>query len=116
MAVAAGGEEIDVDSGELSMPTDTWLHFAATRKRGMITLYMNGRPVATGAAPLNLDSNSSLKFGHRGNPTDTPGSEDERQFYLNGRIDEVQLFVGRALPRGLIRAIFNAGSAGQCKD
>lgn len=119
MAVAAGGEEIDVDSGVLSIPTHTWLHFAATRKSGLITLYMNGMPVATGAAPLNLDSNSSLKFGHRGNKVDTPGpppSEDERGFYLNGRIDEVQLFVGRALPRGLIRAIFNAGSAGQCKD
>jgi hypothetical protein len=50
-----------------------------------------------------------------GNTIDTPGSTDTRGFYLDGRVDEVQLFVGRALPRGLIQAIFKAGSAGQCK-
>jgi hypothetical protein len=96
--------EIDVDSDVLSIPIETWTHFAATRKSGIITLYMNGTPVATGDAPLNLDSNSSLKFGHRGSPDDTPGSLDDRGFYLNGRIDEVELFVGRALPPELIRA------------
>jgi hypothetical protein len=118
LAVDEGAGEIDIDSGVLSIPTHTWLHFAATRKSGMITLYMNGMPVATGAAPLNLDSNSSLKFGHRGNTLDTPGpppSEDDRGFYLNGRIDEVQLFVGKALNPGLIQAIYRHGSAGLCK-
>lgn len=121
LAMAAGGQEFIVDSDELPIPDQTWTHFAATRKtkrRGTkVTLYMNGAPVATGTDLVNLDSGSTLKFGHRGNPVDTPGSEDERGgFYLNGRIDEVQLFVGRALTRGLIRAIFNAGSAGNCKD
>ena len=78
LAMAAGGEEIDVDSDVLSIPTDTWSHFAATRRGGSITLYMNGAPVAVGSTSLNLDSNSSLKFGHRGNPDDTPGSTDTR--------------------------------------
>jgi hypothetical protein len=32
-----------------------------------------------------------------GNPSDTPGSEDDREFFLDGRIDEIELFVGRAL-------------------
>lgn len=120
LAMDDGTGEITVDSDMLPIPTDTWTHFAAnretTRRGTKITLYMNGVPVATGTALLNLDSDSSLKFGHRGNSGDTPGSEDNRDFYLNGRIDEVQLFVGRALPRGLIQAIFNAGEAGQCKD
>ena len=116
LALDDGGGEIDVDSDVLSIPSHTWTHFAATRKDAAITLYMNGVPVAAGTASLNLDSSSSLKFGHRGNPSDTPGSEDDRGFYLDGQIDEVQLFVGRALPRGLIWAIFEAGSAGQCKD
>jgi len=65
--------------------------------------------------PLDLDSDSSVKFGHRGSPSDTPDSEDTREFYLNGRIDEVELFVGRALPSGLIQAIVDVGSAGDCK-
>jgi hypothetical protein len=116
LAVSAeGGEEIDVDSDALDIPTHTWLHFAATRSQGIVTLYMNGSPVATGAALVNLDSSSSLKFGHRGNKVDTPGSEDDRGFYLDGRIDEVQLFAGQALPPGLIRAIVEVGGAGQCK-
>jgi hypothetical protein len=58
---------------------------------------------------------SSLKFGHRGSPEDTPGSEDEEGFYLNGRIDEVQLFVGTALTREQIKAIYLAGSGEVCR-
>lgn len=117
LATASGeGSDINVDSSPLSIPAGTWIHFAATRKSGQVMIYMNGRPVAVGESQLNLDSDSSLKFGHRGNPTDTPGSEDESGFFLNGRIDEVELFVGRALPRGLVQAIFNAESAGKCKE
>jgi len=117
LALATGdGNETDVDSDVLSIPIATWIHFAATRNGSHVTLFMNGVPVAEGVMPaLNLDSDSSVKFGHRGNPSDTPGSQDERGFYLSGQIDEVETFVGRALPRGLIQAIFNAGSAGECK-
>jgi hypothetical protein len=110
------GTENDVASGELSIPTGTWVHFAAERQGDVITLYMNGAPVAQGTSSLNLDSGSSLKFGHRGSSSDTPGSEDTRGFFLNGRIDEVELFVGRALSGAEIQAIYNAGSAGKCKS
>jgi hypothetical protein len=117
VAMAQGdGGELNVDSAPLAIPAGTWLHFAATRKDGTVALFMNGKPIATGESQINLDSDSSLKFGHRGNPSDTPGSEDEREFFLNGRIDEVELFIGRALPRGLVQAIYNAGSAGKCKN
>ncbi len=50
-----------------------------------------------------------------GSPNNTPGSFDDRGFFLNGRIDEVELFVGRALDNAEILAIFNAGNAGKCK-
>jgi hypothetical protein len=105
-----------VFSEVLTIPLGTWHHFAARRQSGEITLFMNGAPVASGEFSGNLDSTSSLKFGHRGSPSDTPGSEDERGFFLNGRIDEVELFVGRALSDTEIQAIFDAGSAGKCKD
>jgi Concanavalin A-like lectin/glucanases superfamily/Lectin C-type domain len=105
-----------VFSEVLTIPTGTWHHFAARRQRGEITLFMNGAPVASGVFSGNLDSTSSLKFGHRGSPSDTPGSDDERGFFLNGRIDEVEVFVRRALSNAEIQAIFNAGSAGKCKD
>jgi hypothetical protein len=105
-----------VFSEVLTIPLGTWHHFAARRQSGEITLFMDGAPVASGAFLGNLDTTSSLKFGHRGSPSDTPGSEDERGFFLNGRIDEVELFVGRALSDAEIQAIFNAGSAGKCKE
>jgi hypothetical protein len=103
-------------SGPLPLPTNTWIHLAARRSSGVVTIFVNGTSVATG--PLggaNGDSTSSLKFGHRGSPADTPGSVDPRGFFLNGRIDEVELFVGRALSDPEIQAIYNAGSAGKCK-
>ena len=108
--------EHSVVSDVLAISTGTWHHFAARRQGSVGTLFMNGKPIASGSLdPVNLDTTSSLKFGHRGSPTDTPGSEDERGFFVNGRIDEVDLFVGRALSDEEIPAIFNAGSAGKCK-
>lgn len=106
-------------SNPLSIPAGIWMHFAATRHAGVISLYVNGKRVSSHSfaeGNLNVDSTSSIKFGHRGNPSDTPGSVDDRGFFLSGGIDEVEIFVGRALTRGEIRAIYNAGRRGKCKD
>ena len=111
---SATANDTNVDSAPLTIPTETWIHLAATRQDGEVTLFMNGQPVATGSYSGTLDSTASLKFGHRGSPSDTPGSEDERGVFLNGRIDAVQLFAGRALPQSSIQAIYDAGSLGQC--
>ena len=112
---SSDGNEIDIDSDVLSIPPGTWNHFAVTRQGDHFTVFMNGKPIATGSAPYDLDTVSSLKFGHRGNPYDTPGSTSHQEYYLNGLIDEVEVFVGRALPPGQIRAIYEAGNAGKCK-
>jgi Concanavalin A-like lectin/glucanases superfamily len=104
-----------VFSEALPIQTGTWTHFAARRQSGQTTLFMNGKRVASGQFSGDLDSTSSLKFGHRGNPSDTPGSVDVREFFLNGGIDEVELFVGRALSDAEIQSIFNAGTARKCK-
>jgi hypothetical protein len=105
-----------VDSPPLILLPNTWIHFAARRSDGIASIFVNGEEVATGPFVDNADSDSSLKFGHRGNPEDTPGSTDDSGFFLNGRIDEVEVFVDRALSDTEIQAIFNAGSAGKCKD
>lgn len=116
LATADGsGREIGIESGVLPIQPNSWIHFAATRRGNRVTLFVDGVPVATGLSDLNLDSPSSLKFGHRGNPNDTPGSQDTRGFYLNGLIDEVEYFVGQALSDEEIHAIFTAGAAGKCK-
>lgn len=115
LAMAGPTEEIGVASEPLPISAGEWIHIAATRQSGLVTLYMNGIPIASGSSPLNPDTESSLKFGHRGNATDTPGSESDQEFYLNGRLDEVELFVGWALTRRQIQSIVAAGSAGKCK-
>lgn len=116
LAMADGsGVEEGVASDVLSIATNTWYHFAATRAGSHITLFVNGLAVAEGESSLNLDSGSSLKFGHRGNFSDTPGSESDQNFYLNGRIDEVEVFTGLALSHDEIRDIYDASTSGKCK-
>jgi len=69
-----------------------WYHLALTRIGNTFTLYWNGIPVSSGDRAVNVDSTSSLKIGHRGNPLDTPGSWDTRDFYMNGLVDEVAIY------------------------
>lgn len=119
LAMARDGIGQGSISSPLSIPAGTWTHFAATRQAGVISLYVNGKRVSSHSwaeGNLDVDSTSSIKFGHRGNPSDTPGSEDDRGFFLSGGIDEVEIFIGRALTRGEIRAVYNAGRRGKCKE
>jgi hypothetical protein len=120
LALASSVGEIDIDSASLAIPQDMWLHFAARRSGSEFSIFMNGFVIASGAVDesisVDLDTTASLKFGHRGNPEDTPGSEDDRGFFLNGRVDEVELTVGRALSDEEIVNIYLAGAAGKCKD
>jgi VCBS repeat-containing protein len=102
-----------IESAQQSIPENTWIHFALLRSGDVFSIFMNGVEIASGTASVNVDSTSSLKFGHRGNPEDTPGSEDWRGFYLNGRIDEVSIY-DRALTPTEITSIFHAGNAGKC--
>lgn len=101
----------------VEIPDNTWIHFAARKRKATATIFVNGVKVAStsgrNGATINVDNTSSLKFGHRGNPDDTPGSQDPRGFFLDGRIDEVSLYVGRALLDPEIRAVYLAGSGGQ---
>jgi len=84
----------------------------------MVEILMNGNVVASGTAPegvvIDAHSRASLKFGHRGGPDDTPRSIDERGFFLDGRIDEVKVFAGRALSDEEIRADMGADANGMC--
>ncbi|MBI5770408.1 MAG: immunoglobulin domain-containing protein [Verrucomicrobia bacterium] len=80
--------------------TGTWYHVALTHDSAwrFFELYLNGVWQASGAHGFNpdLSSTATLKLGHRGNPTDTPGSVDTRGFFLNGALDEVRIY-SRAL-------------------
>jgi Concanavalin A-like lectin/glucanases superfamily len=105
-------------SDAIDLPAGSWLHVAARRVGGTVDLFLNGELVATASNPsaiLDLDTDASIKFGHRGGPGDTPGSVDDSGYYLDGVVDEVQLTVGQALTDDNVRSSFRAGQAGTCK-
>jgi hypothetical protein len=111
------GQGNGATSPRLDLRAMTWIHVAARRVGDTVDLYVNGQRVASEANPgiLDLDSEASLKFGHRGGPVDTPGSADPRGYFLDGRVDEVQLLVGRAFSDEELRDAYRAGAAGYCR-
>jgi Concanavalin A-like lectin/glucanases superfamily len=109
--------DFSANSAPLNIPLRTWIHFAARRRGDAFQILMNGDLVASNTvsagAFLDLDSPSSLKFGHRGGPDDTPGSISAHGYFLNGRIDEVKIIIGRALSTEELEAIVAAGVDGR---
>lgn len=113
----AGGSRIDTPP--LGLVPAAWYHVVARLDGTDMTIFVDGTPVASGTTDGSftgdLSTPSSLKFGHRGNVQDTPGSQDTRQFYLHGAIDEVQLWTDTALSDQDVLAIAAAGSGGMCR-
>jgi sialidase-1 len=109
-AATAGG----VDTEPLDLPIDTWIHVAARRRAGSMSVFIDGELVANRRMTnpgQSADSDASLKFGHRGSRDDTPGSLDRRGFFLNGDLDEATIFVGHGLSDEAIRNIFESQSS-----
>ena len=107
---AGGGAETPL----LQLPIGTWVHVVATRTGGFLTMYLNGRAVATQPItdPLaSKSSSSSLKFGHRGDPSDTPGSLGHRGLFVAGSLDEIEFFVGTGLTAGQVENLFEQQSS-----
>lgn len=105
-AVSGAGS---AETPPLDLPRDTWIHVAARREGGTLSLFVNGDLAAVGTLrdpAVSADSRASLKFGHRGISEDTPRSLDRRDFFVRGSLDEIVLFVGRALSEAEIEQIF----------
>jgi hypothetical protein len=103
-----------VTASGLDLPVDTWIHIAARRQDANVSIFVNGDLIRTRTLHdprLSLDSPASLKFGHQGSPDDTLGSLDRRGFFLHGDLDEIEIFVGRALSDEQIRQIFETQSS-----
>ena len=114
VALAGGGDVDSLPAPTVTAASNTWTHFVMRRSGNTFTTFQDGTPTAAGTFGRNLDCSSSLKFGHRGNPADTPGAWDTRNFWLNGAIDEPALY-HRALADLEIAALYAAGSAGKVK-
>jgi hypothetical protein len=99
--------------GSTSIPLGTWVHVATTYDagEGTVRLYFNGiedASLAVGPGRLIDSSLTDLLIG----AVFTGGGIFE---HFAGLIDEVTIY-NRALSAEEIAAIFNAGSAGKCKD
>jgi Concanavalin A-like lectin/glucanases superfamily len=110
-----------IDVQPPSILTDTWYFVALTRSGDDFTIYWDAEPLGSASISVNLDTCAALKFGHRCNAEDTPACapstdpcSDDRGFFLNGLIDEVEIF-NRALSDDEILDIFEAGRAGKIK-
>jgi len=80
-----------------------WNHLTVTKQGFIYSLYRNGQFEASGElSDLNM-------------PLFNIGRRSDGFFYVNGIIDEVEVF-DRVLLSSEIQAIYNAGSAGKCKD
>jgi hypothetical protein len=62
-----------------------WTHLAATSENEEKALYVNGRLVAQGSAPLGLNTARPLRIG--GGATEGPGN-----YFFQGMLDEVRLY------------------------
>jgi hypothetical protein len=92
-----------------------WYLIALRCNNDRYTIFWNGVPIGSRVFfGADLTSSATLKFGHRCSPEDTQGCEDESGFYLNGSLDEIEVF-RRALKNKEIRALYNAGSEGKIK-
>lgn len=89
----------------ITAPVGSWVFVAATRTGNTVKLFVNNTPLtatSTGAVPM-ASSTNQFRIGYS-----SPSSS-------NLAIDEVELF-NRALAPSEIQSIYNAGSAGKCKQ
>jgi hypothetical protein len=85
-----------------------WYLVAAVKTSTQISIYVNGNLENTTPLGSFTDTNSkALMFGAK-------DTKDMEGAYLNGLVDEVELF-NRALAPSEILAIYNAGHTGKCK-
>jgi Concanavalin A-like lectin/glucanases superfamily/Bacterial TSP3 repeat len=88
----------------LQMPTNDWMHLAATFDGSTFSFYTNGVLAAIGTGTLGPTNNATLDIGSSGGCA-----------YFNGLIDEVAIY-NRALTASEIQAVYNASIAGRFID
>jgi hypothetical protein len=86
------------------LDTGHWRHVAVTNSGRSVSLYLDGKVVASGNLPINTPSGTQLYAGR------LPSDPAKR---FDGWIDEISVY-GRALSGAEIKAIYIAGQNGKC--
>lgn len=103
----------DVAVSNTILEENVWYHVAGTYDGSIARIYVNGvlENSVEHPGPLLPSTGGAMKIGQEsaaGEPVDPPE-------FFNGLIDEVELF-NRALSAEEIATLYDAGSAGKCKD
>lgn len=110
LAVHTDRGAFTVDTAGIDLVAGTWHHVAVHRAGGTFRIFVDG--VRSGAGDLdpgvaaNLGTALPLLFGRRG---------DDRVFALEGDLDEVLAWTGRALGSVEIADLWRAGEQGFCE-
>ena len=89
-----------------SLTPNAWHHIAVAAGKSQISVYIDGVLKGTPARSAISSAPNPLRLGFTSNFGGSP---------FDGRIDEVEIF-SRELTANEIMAIYNAGSAGKCRD
>ena len=85
---------------------NVWYHVVGVLSSDQIAIYVNGIREDEKARPLFTDTHTTDLL---------IGANITQGAHVDGLVDEVEIY-NRALSAAEIQAIFNAGSAGKCKD
>ncbi|HEV8205315.1 MAG TPA: FG-GAP-like repeat-containing protein, partial [Acidimicrobiia bacterium] len=100
-----GGSGRYIVSAPWAQQQNRWWHLAVTRAGSLWTIYVDGLAVGSETNTLTVPSpNAPLTIG-----------QAENVGYVDGLIDEVEIFNDRALSQSEIQSIYVAGIAGKCK-
>ncbi len=88
-------------TSSVAVPTGSWVHVAATKGGGTVTLYINGVAQGTGAVGITSSNANAMKLGAR----------DDLTNYFKGSLDEVRIY-GRTLTAAEIANEYSAGLSG----
>jgi hypothetical protein len=108
---AADGYEADARTEAGLIEPDRWYHVVGRRAGSEIALFVDSLLLASvpleGASGWDLSTEQSLLIGRR---------SDDRGLFLDGAIDEVQLYNGTALSDSDIWLQHSVGPAGVCRQ
>lgn len=107
---AADGFEVGAQTDADVIEPDRWYLVTGRRTGSEITVLIDGMPLASsaleGASGWDLSAGQAMLMGRR---------SDDRGFFLDGSIDEVQLYRGTAVPDRDLWLQWAVGPSGLCR-
>ncbi len=110
-------QDVLVHVSDLGLAAETWIHVAFTIDflEGRVAVYVDGRRRSTTLVPVVPSTWTPVESYSAGQPDRIGGRFVNVSYSFLGALDEVQA-CDRALDACEVRAIYEAGAAGACRD